>query len=128
MIKTGKDITIVGWGAQTSVNYAAAKSLESEQQIDAEVIDLGTLVPLDIETLRNSVRKTGRLIVAHEAPKTSGFGAEIAAKIQEHEFLNLKAPILRCAGYDTPFPLVFEPFYLPGKLKLMKLANKIMSY
>lgn len=85
-----------------------------------EVIDLRTILPWDEETVVNSVKKTGKCIVTHEAPLTCGFGAEISAKIQEKAFDHLEAPLRRVAGYDTPFPLVFEPLYLPDRFKIFE--------
>jgi 2-oxoisovalerate dehydrogenase E1 component beta subunit len=82
--------------------------------VDAEVIDLRTLVPLDIETIEASVKKTGRCVIVHEAPKTSGFGAELSALVQERCFYHLEAPIARVAGWDTPYPHAFEWEYFPG--------------
>lgn len=75
-----------------------------------------------------SVKKTGRLVVAHEAPLTSGFGAEIAATVQEQCFLHLEAPVQRVAGWDTPFPHVFEPFYLPDKYRCLEAIKKVINY
>lgn len=124
----GKDITIVGWGAQTTVNVMAAKELQEFHSISAEVIDLSTLNPLDIGTIINSIKKTGRLIVAHEAPFTSGLGAEISSLVQENALINLKSPIIRCCGYDTPFPLAFENYYLPGISRIKMAAQRAMKF
>ncbi|KAF2314576.1 hypothetical protein GH714_027733 [Hevea brasiliensis] len=90
---------------------------EAEDGISCELIDLKTLIPWDKETVETSVRKTGRLLISHEAPVTGGFGAEISASIVERCFLRLEAPVARVCGLDTPFPLVFEPFYMPTKNK-----------
>jgi 2-oxoisovalerate dehydrogenase E1 component beta subunit len=128
VIKDGCDITIVGWGAQSITNYLTAMELDKELSISTEVIDLSTLVPIDIETILNSISKTGRLIVAHEAPLTSGFAAELTSLVQRSVFTTLKAPVIRCCGYDTPFPLAFEPYYLPNKAKLKDAAIKAMEF
>ena len=85
-----------------------------ESGIDAEVIDLRTLVPLDIDTIAASVKKTGRCVIVHEATRTSGFGAELAALVQENCFYHLEAPIERVTGWDTPYPHAFEWDYFPG--------------
>ncbi|KAF3331165.1 2-oxoisovalerate dehydrogenase subunit beta 1 [Carex littledalei] len=116
VIREGKDITVVGWGAQLSILEQACEDAEKEG-ISCELIDLRTLIPWDKETVEASVSKTGRLLVSHEAPVTGGFGAEISASIIERCFLRLEAPVARICGLDTPFPLVYEPFYMPTKNK-----------
>jgi 2-oxoisovalerate dehydrogenase E1 component beta subunit len=108
----GGDVTLIGWGTQVS----------------CEVIDLVSILPWDRETVLNSVRKTGRCIVSHEAPYTGGFGAEIAASIQEECFLNLEAPVQRVCGHDTPFPHIFEPFYLPDKWRCLEAIKKVTNF
>ncbi|OVA11544.1 Transketolase-like [Macleaya cordata] len=116
VIRQGSDITLVGWGAQLAIMEQACADAEKEG-ISCELIDLRTLIPWDKETVEASVRKTGRLLVSHEAPVTGGFGAEISASITERCFLRLEAPVARTCGLDTPFPLVFEPFFMPNKNK-----------
>ncbi|KAG5060193.1 hypothetical protein JHK87_001222 [Glycine soja] len=116
VIRQGSDITLVGWGAQLSIMEQACLDAEKEG-ISCELIDLKTLIPWDKETVEASVNKTGRLLVSHEAPITGGFGAEISASIVERCFSRLEAPVARICGLDTPFPLVFEPFYMPSKNK-----------
>ncbi|KAH0854640.1 hypothetical protein HID58_057816 [Brassica napus] len=116
VIREGSDITLVGWGAQLTVMEQACLDAEKEG-ISCELIDLKTLLPWDKETVEASVKKTGRLLISHEAPITGGFGAEISATILERCFLKLEAPVSRVCGLDTPFPLVFEPFYMPTKNK-----------
>jgi len=116
--RIGKDLTLIGWGAQHHQNLQAAQELADEQKIDVEVINLRTLNPLDINTIVESVEKTGRCVIAHEAPKTQGFGAEIAALIQEKCFFHLEAPIYRCCGLDTPFPNSWEKEYLPDAARV----------
>jgi len=105
----------------------AAKMAE-DVGISVELIDLRTLLPWDQETVINSVKKTGKCIVTHEAPITCGFGAEISAKIQEKCFDYLEAPVRRVAGYDTPFPCVFETLYLPDKTKLFEAIKETVNY
>ena len=96
--------------------------------ISVEIIDLQTIYPYDLDTLVESVKKTGRCIVSHEAPVTCGFGAELTSKIQEECFLYLESPITRVCGFDTPFPLSHEPVYLPGKARLVHAMKKLMDY
>lgn len=101
-------ITAVAWGTQVHRVLRAAQMVEKEG-INVEVIDLQTIIPWDIDTVVNSVKKTGRLLVSHEAQQTMGFAAEIATTVQEKCFFSLEAPIKRVTGYDTPFPLAYEP-------------------
>lgn len=96
--------------------------------IKCEVIDLKTLYPYDIKTLVQSVKKTGKVLITHEAPITSGLGAEISAKIQEECFLHLEAPIKRVCGYDTPFPHITEPLYYPDRFKVFEGIKEIIEY
>ncbi|GJN10180.1 hypothetical protein PR202_ga28253 [Eleusine coracana subsp. coracana] len=118
VIRKGSDITLIGWGAQLAVLKEACEDA-AKDGISCEVIDLRTLIPWDKETVEASVKKTGKLLVSHEAPITGGFGAEIAASIAERCFQRLEAPVARVCGLDTPFPLVYEPFYMPTKNKVM---------
>ena len=120
-------MTIIGWGAQISVNLRVARALQKEG-ITAEIIDLKTILPWDKNKVLASCKKTGRVIIAHEAPKTSGFGAELASGIQEKCFTYLKAPIKRCTGWDTHFPSAFESFYLPNDERLLKDARQLIKY
>lgn len=115
--KTGNDITLIGWGAQHHQNMQAAQELAADK-IDVEVINLRCLCPLDINTIVVSAQKTGRVVIAHEAPKTQGFGAEIASQIMEHCFYNLEAPVGRCCGLDTPFPNAWEKEYMTDAFKV----------
>jgi 2-oxoisovalerate dehydrogenase E1 component beta subunit len=92
------------------------------------VIDLQTIYPYDSDTLIKSVLKTGRCIVTHEAPSVCGMGSEISALLQEKCFLSLKAPVTRVCGYDTPFPLIQEPLYLPTEWKIYEKVLKLMNY
>lgn len=107
VMREGTDVTVVGWGAQLKTLEAACDKAQ-EAGVSCELIDLRTIYPWDVATVTNSVNKTGRLVVSHEAPKTCGFGAEVAATVTERCFLSLEAPVARVTGYDTPFPLILE--------------------
>lgn len=126
--RTGKHVTLIGWGAQHHQNMEAAEAVAKEHSIETEVINLRTLNPLDINTIVTSVQKTGRCLIAHEAPKTQGFGAELAALIMEKCFLNLEAPVMRCCGLDTPFPNTLEYAYLPDAFRVKKALEDIVQY
>lgn len=128
VVREGSDVTLVAWGPQVNVLVKAADMAFSESGISCEVIDLRTLLPWDQRLVCESVAKTGRLIVSHEAPVTSGFAAEISAKVQQECFLNLEAPILRVCGLDTPFPLAFEKFYMPDALKVYEGIKSVVNY
>ncbi|HVC51222.1 MAG TPA: alpha-ketoacid dehydrogenase subunit beta [Stellaceae bacterium] len=110
VVRPGSAVTILAYGTMVHVALAAT----AEAAVDAEVIDLRCLLPLDLDTIVASVEKTGRCVIAHEATRTSGFGAELAALVQEHCFYHLEAPIVRVTGWDTPYPHVFEWEYFPG--------------
>ena len=112
--REGSELTVLAYGTMVHVALAAA----ADTHIDAEVIDLRTLVPLDIATIEASVKKTGRCVIVHEAPRTSGYGAELAALVQERCFYHLEAPIVRVTGWDTPYPHAFEWEYFPGPKRL----------
>lgn len=127
VLQTGSDITLLGWGAQMTVLQQAAVQA-NDLGIHCELIDLRSLLPWDVDTVAKSVSKTGRLIISHEAPKTSGFGAEVAATIQEHCFLSLQAPIVRVAGLDTPFPLVHEQAYMPNEQRVLTTIKQSLEY
>ena len=98
-----------------------------ETGIDAEVIDLRTLVPVDIEAITASVEKTGRCVIVHEATRTGGYGAELSALVQEHCFYKLEAPIERVTGWDTPYPHVFEWHYFPGPQRVAEALRRVME-
>lgn len=127
VLKEGSDITLIAYGLQMRHARMAATMAE-ELGISVEIIDLRTILPWDEETVIASVKKTGKCIVTHEAPLTSGFGAEITSKIQEKCFDFLEAPVRRIAGYDTPFPLVYEPLYLPDRFKLLEAIKETVKY
>ncbi|WP_041654744.1 alpha-ketoacid dehydrogenase subunit beta [Marinobacter nauticus] len=125
--KEGIDVTILGWGAQMDVIDQAVERAEKEG-ISCEVIDLRSILPWDVETVANSVLKTGRLVITHEAPLTGGFAGEIAATIQERCFLYLESPIARVTGIDTPFPLVLEKEHLPNHLKVYEAIRESVEF
>jgi 2-oxoisovalerate dehydrogenase E1 component beta subunit len=128
ILKPGSDVTVLGWGGQLQVLQSACQLAHDQFGIDCELIDLQTILPWDVETVQQSVEKTGKLVVSHEAPITCGFGAEVVATIQERCFLSLEAPIRRVCGYDTPFPLVFEKYYVPDELKNLEAIRHVAEY
>jgi pyruvate dehydrogenase E1 component beta subunit len=118
--REGSDVTVVAWSAAVHLALQAAEDAEA-QGLSVEVVDLRTLVPLDVETLATSVRKTGRAVVVQEAPLTAGFGAEVVATIQEEAFFSLQAPIRRVAAPDVPYPVqMLEEEYLPSSGRLLE--------
>lgn len=121
--RVGADVTVLAYGTMVHVAEAAANDFG----IDAEIIDLRTLVPLDIETITASVAKTGRLVIVHEATRTSGFGAELAAEVQERCFYHLEAPILRVTGWDTPYPHAQEWDYFPGPDRVGRALRQVLE-
>ena len=124
--REGSDVTILSYGAMLHVSLQAAELAAENHNIEAEVIDLRTLVPLDVNTIGTSVKKTGRMISVTESPKTSGFGGELSALVAEKWIEYMQAPILRVTGFDTPFPLALEPEYLPTPERV--LNNILSSY
>jgi 2-oxoisovalerate dehydrogenase E1 component beta subunit len=127
LTRAGHQVTLIAWGAMWHEADQAAREAEAEG-IDAEVLDLRTLQPLDVEAVVRSVTKTGRAVVVHEAPRTCGFGAELSALIQERCFLHLEAPVTRVTGYDTPFPYTLENEYLPRAPRILKALREIVAY
>lgn len=128
VVQKGKDITLIGWGAHIRVLQSAALMAEKELGASCEIIDLRTIIPWDSATVSESVRKTGRAIVSHEAPITGGFGGEVVSKIQENCFLYLEAPIKRVCGYDTPFPHLQEPLYYPDRFKVFEAIKQTLDF
>eukprot|EP01134_Creolimax_fragrantissima_P003239 CFRG3239T1 len=124
----GTDVTVVGWGTQLHTLREACDKAKADLGVSCELIDLRTIIPADMETIEESVRKTGRLVVAHEAPQTGGFAAEIASTVQRTCFLHLEAPVERVCGWDTPFPLVFEKIYVPDKLRCFEAIKRTVNY
>ena len=128
VLREGSDITFVTWGAMIKETLAAAETLAAEG-IGVEVVDVATLKPLDTDSVLESVAKTGRCVVVHEAPLTGGFGAEIAARIAERGLISLLAPIERVAGWDTVMPLPrLEQYYLPDEARILAAARRILAY
>ncbi len=127
-LRLGEDVTLVTWGAMVKETLAAAKILE-ENGISAEVIDVATIKPLDIDTIIASVEKTGRCVIIHEAPRSGGVGADISAQISERALLSLKAPIQRITGYDTIVPYMrLEKYYLPNENQIVETVQNIMEF
>ena len=128
VIREGEHVTLVAWGAMIATCLEAVEQLSSDG-IDAELIDIRTISPLDIDTIVESVEKTSRIVIVHEAPKTCGFGAEIVALINEKAFLNLSAPPLRVTGFDTVMPLPKgERMYLPNAERIVATVQQVMEY
>jgi pyruvate dehydrogenase E1 component beta subunit len=125
--REGKHVTILAWGAMLYEAISAADQAK-EKGIECEIIDLRTLWPVDIDTIVASVKKTGRVIVVHEAPKTCGFGAELIALINEKAFLHLEAPPVRVTGWDTPFPYTLEMEYLPLAHRILPAIVETASF
>ena len=119
----GSDCTVISWGAMVHVSEQAIK----DSGVSCDLIDLQTLVPWDKEAIVKSIEKTGRCVIVHEAPKTSGFGAEMAASVQERCFYNLEAPIERVTGWDTPFPHTNEWDYMPSPARIADAIKKTME-
>lgn len=127
VVQEGTDVTLISWGAPLRTCRQAAKQLADKYSI--EIIDLLTLSPLDRKTIVDSVKKTGRCVVVHEAPKTCGFGAELAATIQEEALLHMKSPVMRVTGYDIPMPLAkLENYQLPDTARVTEAIEKTMKF
>src|SRR3989338_2376291 len=121
----GDDLTVISWGALSKFTLDAIQN----NKVNAEVIDLRSIYPWDSEAVLNSVKKTGRAVIVHEAPRTSGFGAEIAATIAERAMLELEAPVVRVTGYDTAVPFArTEMEYVPSEKRIMDGVNKVLKF
>lgn len=127
VIQTGSDVTLLAWGAQMEIIQKAA-ALAEKDGISCEIIDLRSILPWDSKTVAESVLKTGRLVVNHEAPLTGGFAAEVAATIQELCFLYLESPIERVCGLDTPYPLALEKEYMADHLKTYEAIKRSVNF
>ncbi len=127
VVRPGTHVTIIAWGAMLYEAIEAANQAAG-QGIDSEVIDLRTLWPVDLDTIIESVKKTGRVVIVHEAPKTCGFGGELVALINEKAFLHLEAPPVRVTGWDTPFPYTLEMDYLPLAARILPAIVETAKY
>lgn len=128
ILREGSDVTLITWGASTHETHQAANKLE-EEGISAEIIDLATIKPIDMETILHSIEKTGRCVIIHEAARTCGVGAEVAAEIAEKGLMSLLAPIQRVTGYDTVMPYYkLEKLYIPSVDRILDAVRKVMEY
>lgn len=123
----GRDVSVFTYGSVVPLVLEAAQKA-SEEGVSVEVIDLRSLVPLDTDTVLNSVRKTGRAVMAYEAPKIMGYGAEVAAFIAEEALDYLRAPIIRVGGFDTPFPYVHEDLFMVTPVRILRAIRKAVAY
>lgn len=127
VVREGEDLTIITWGAPVHLAKRVAEQWADKDNLSIEVIDLRTIVPMDIESIMNSVEKTGRVIIVHEAVKSGGVGAEISALINEHALYSLEAPIIRITGFDTPYPVAsVENEWLPNEERLNNAIKQVM--
>ncbi|MEJ2090540.1 MAG: transketolase C-terminal domain-containing protein, partial [Gammaproteobacteria bacterium] len=126
--RSGSDVSLIAWGAAMTETLAAAEVLEADGA-SVEVVDVCTLKPLDAATILESVGRTGRVVIVHEAALTAGFGAEIAATIAEHGLFDLRAPVVRVAGWDTVMPLArLEHAYLPDVARIVEAGRRVLSF
>jgi 2-oxoisovalerate dehydrogenase E1 component beta subunit len=123
IVREGSALTVLAYGTMIHV----AEAVLAEKGVDAEIIDLRTLVPIDIEAVEKSVEKTGKCLVIHEATRTSGFGAELVALVQERCFYHLEAPVERVTGFDTPYPHSLEWAYFPGPIRIGEAVDRLMA-
>ena len=123
MARAGTAVTVLAYGTMLHVCLRAVE----DAGVDAEVIDLRSIVPLDIDTIIASVKKTGRCVVVHEASRFAGFGAELSSLVQERCFYHLQAPVERVAGWDTPYPHAFEWDYFPGPGRVVAALRRVME-
>jgi 2-oxoisovalerate dehydrogenase E1 component beta subunit len=125
--RPGTDVTIVTYGSPVGTALCAAEEAERQRGWSLEIIDLRSLVPLDFDTVAASIHRTGRCVVMHEGPRCLGFGADLAARIQEEMFYELEAPVLRACGFDTPYPPArLERLWLPGPDRLLDCAERVL--
>ena len=123
IVREGEALTILTYGTMVHV----VQTVVAELRVDAEIVDLRTLLPLDVDTIEESAKKTGRCLVVHEATRTSGFGAELAALVQERCFYHLEAPIERVTGFDTPYPHSLEWAYFPGPVRIGEAVDRLLK-
>ena len=127
VVKAGTQVTVLAWGAQVEICEKAIEMAEAAG-ISCELIDLRSILPWDADTVVESVKKTGRLVINHEAPLTGGFAGEIAATVQERCFLHLESPIMRVCGLDTPYPLALEKEYVADHLKTFEAIKASVNF
>ncbi|MBI4393309.1 MAG: alpha-ketoacid dehydrogenase subunit beta [Euryarchaeota archaeon] len=127
VVRPGNDVTLIGWGAMLHTCLAAAETA-AKDNVSCEVIDVRTLVPLDEETILKSVKKTGRVVIVYEAPRTGGFGGELSAIIAEKALEYLEAPVYRVTGFDTPFPYSLENLYMPDANRILAAIEKSVNF
>lgn len=128
VLRDGTDLTLISWGAMVHETLQAAAQL-AEEGISAEVIDVATVKPVDMETILESVGRTGRCVIVHEAPRTGGIGADIAAGLAEEGLMSLLAPVRRVTGYDTIMPLLrLEQRYMPSVARILRAAREVMEF
>jgi len=123
IVREGNDVTVLAYGTMVHVAEAAVRSLG----VDAEIVDVRTMAPLDVDTVCTSVSKTGRCVVVHEATGFGGYGAELVATVQEQCFWSLEAPVLRVTGWDTPYPHAFEWEYFPGQARIAAALRQVLE-
>jgi 2-oxoisovalerate dehydrogenase E1 component beta subunit len=123
LVRRGSDVTVLTYGTMVHVVEAAVRA----EELDAEIIDVRSFIPLDVDTICDSVKKNGRCIIVHEATRFSGFGAELCSTVQEECFWNLEAPIERVCGWDTPYPHAFEWEYFPGQKRIRAALRRVMD-
>jgi len=123
VVREGQDVTVLAYGTMVHVAEAAVRVAG----VDAEIIDVRTMAPLDVDALCTSVCKTGRCVVVHEATRFGGYGAELVATVQEHCFWSLEAPVQRVTGWDTPYPHAFEWEYFPGQARIAAALKEVME-
>jgi pyruvate dehydrogenase E1 component beta subunit len=129
VVREGRELTLIAWGAMLRVAREAAEILEAEDGISPEIVDVLTIAPLDRETIVGSVAKTGRAVIVHEAPRAFGPGAEIAASIMDGAFLSLEAPIARVAAHDVPFPgFAREKGNVPDAARVVAAARETLAF
>ncbi|MNK43281.1 2-oxoisovalerate dehydrogenase subunit beta [compost metagenome] len=127
IVRPGSQVTVIAYGSMTYTALEAAAKAEA-MGMDPEVIDLRSIVPLDIDTIIKSVEKTGRVVIVQEAPKTGGFAAEIMALINEKALMSLEAPMVRVTGWDTPFPYTLDLEYLPSAERVVEAMQKVINF
>ena len=127
VVREGREVSVIAWGAMLHESRSAVEEAAA-RGIDCELVDLRTLWPLDIECVSATARKTGRVVIVHEAPRTCGLGAEISALVQERCFVYLEAPVKRVTGWDTPFPYTLENEYLPRGARILEAIEEIHAF